>query len=163
MCSYCGCRAIKPIGDLSAEHVEIQNLCGEVRRAAMSGDYQLAGDRLVQLTEVLHEHDAVEELSIYPAMARHTEYRDKVDHLFDEHDDLDSVVDQALATIQERGPEQVEWPRVIAGFETLLEHIQHEENGLFPAAAIALDTRDWEQAELVRAQHRQAPPQPPPS
>ncbi len=160
MCSYCGCRSIKPIGDLTAEHVDIQNLCGEVRRAVNSENYEVAAQRLARLATVLHEHDAVEELSIYPAMARHTEYSDKVEHLFDEHDDLDIVLDRALKTISEAGPARVDWAAVIAEFETLLEHIQNEENGLFPAAAIALGAQDWEDAERVRLQVREAGSQP---
>ncbi len=150
MCSYCGCRSIKPIGDLTAEHVDIQNLCGEVRRAVIDGNHELAGDRLARLATVLHEHDAVEELSIYPAMSRHAEYRDKVGSLFDEHDDLDRVIDEALEVLRDAGAASVSWDAVLAQFEILLEHIQHEENGLFPAAAIALDTTDWEEAERVR-------------
>lgn len=160
MCSYCGCRSIKPIADLSAEHVDIQNLCGEVRRAAMSENIELAGERLVRLAAVLREHDAVEELSIYPAMARHTEYSDKVGNLFDEHDDVNLVIEQALATMQQRGAAQVDWATVIAEFETLIEHIQHEENGLFPAAAIALETKDWEAADHVRGEYRKTTSQP---
>jgi hemerythrin-like domain-containing protein len=156
MCDYCGCRSIKPIGDLSAEHVEIQNLAGDIRRAVANLRYEVAGVKLAQLINVLREHDAVEELSIYPAMARHPEYRDKVDTLFDEHDDLDSVLEQALETISRHGAATVRWDAITAQFETLLEHISHEENGLFPAAAIALDTQDWEDAERVRSQYRAA-------
>lgn len=158
MCSYCGCRAIKPIGDLTAEHVHIQNLCGEVRRAVAAGDPDRAAARLRLLADVLHEHDAVEEQSIYPAMARHEEYGRQVGTFFDEHDDLDAVVEEALATLAAHGPAAVRWDGLIAGFETLVEHIQHEENGLFPAAAVALDGPDWDRAERVRAEYRRANP-----
>lgn len=154
MCSYCGCRSLKPIGDLSAEHVEIQNLCGDIGRFVGAGDVETAGERLRVLATVLAEHDAVEELSIYPAMARHQEYGDKVGTLFDEHDDVDSVVRDALRTLDDSGAAAVRWDAVVAPLETLLEHIQHEENGLFPAAAIALDTPDWEDAERVRREYR---------
>lgn len=158
MCSYCGCRAIRPIGDLTLEHVTIQNLIGEVRRAVIAGDHTTAAERLFRLVDVLHEHDAVEEQSIYPAMARLEEYDDKVGTLFDEHDDVDAALGQALATIAASGPAAVRWPEVLARFEELVEHIQHEENGLFPAAAIALDTSDWEHAERVREDYRRAHP-----
>jgi hemerythrin-like domain-containing protein len=154
MCSYCGCRSIKPIGDLSADHVEIQNLSGDVRRAVNNVHYEEAGDKLVQLASLLREHDAVEELSIYPAMARHTEYSNQVGSLFDEHDMLDAVLDEAVHTIEESGAATVPWAAVLAQFNTLLEHIQHEENGLFPAAAIALDDQDWDHAERVRVAYR---------
>ncbi|HYN30140.1 MAG TPA: hemerythrin domain-containing protein [Dermatophilaceae bacterium] len=152
MCSYCGCRSIGPIGDLSREHTQIQNLCGEVRRATDRGEHERAVAHLAELAVLLERHDSVEELSLYPAMARQPEYREKVGVLFDEHDDVDSIVATALATARERGAAEVEWAPVLGAFGTLVEHIQHEENGLFPAAAIALDPADWEHAERVRRQ-----------
>jgi hypothetical protein len=41
----------------------------------------------------------------------------------------------------------------------LAEHIDHEEHGVFPAAAVSLDPADWEHAATVRAQQtpRHAP------
>lgn len=161
MCSYCGCRAITPIGDLTAEHVTIQNLCGEVRRAVSAGDHATAAARLSELADVVHEHDAVEEQSIYPAMGRIPEFGDKVGTLFDEHDELDAVIDEALATVASDGPAAVRWDPLLAVFEVLLEHIQHEENGLFPAAAIALDTPDWEHAMRVREEYHRIHPDAP--
>jgi hemerythrin-like domain-containing protein len=152
MCSYCGCRSIGPIGDLSREHVEIQNLCGETRRAVERGEPEVGVRHLSALAVVLERHDSVEELSLYPAMARQPEFSAKVDVLFEEHDDVDDVLATALATARERGAAAVDWAPVLAAFPTLVEHIQHEENGLFPAAAIALDPADWEHAERVRQQ-----------
>lgn len=161
MCSYCGCRAITPIGDLTAEHVVIQNLCGAVRRAVETDDPAGATTQLVALAEVLHEHDAVEEQSIYPAMARLEEFGDKVGTLFDEHDELDAIVDEALLIAARDGAAAVRWDAVLGVFEILLEHIQHEENGLFPAAAIALDTPDWEHAMRVREEYHRIHPDAP--
>ncbi len=70
MCSYCGCRAIGPIRDLTLEHVEIRNLMGEVRRAVERDDLDAAVEHLTALLPVLTAHDAVEELSIYRSMER---------------------------------------------------------------------------------------------
>lgn len=151
MCSYCGCRALEPIARLTDEHEQIQNLCGEVRRSVDRGDHAAAVDLTGRLRERLRVHDAVEELSLYPAMARHPEYADKVGTLFDEHDDMDCVLDAALSTAASSGASSVDWRPVLATFEVLVEHIQHEENGVFPAAAIALDPDDWEQVRRVRA------------
>jgi len=156
VCSYCGCHAIGPIGALAAEHELIQNLMGEVRRSVLAGDHATAVTLLGRLQQVLAEHDAVEELSIYPSMARHGEFTVKVASLFDEHDELDAVVDQALATARDTASAAVDWTPVLAGFQMLMEHIQAEENGMFPAAAIALDTADWERAERVRQEYRAA-------
>ena len=154
MCSYCGCHAIGPIRALAEEHVMIQNLMGETRRAALRGDDDAAIGLLRRLQSVLAEHDAVEELSLYPAMARHAEFRGHVEDLFDEHDDLAVLLERALTIADAQGACSVEWVRVLAGFDVLMEHIQAEENGLFPAAAISLDVLDWERAEQVRREFR---------
>lgn len=151
MCNYCGCRSIEPIARLTEDHDHIQNLAGEVGRYAAHGEHAAAVASLARLRELLRVHDTVEELSVYPAMARQPEYAEKVATLFDEHDDSDAVIDEALATAAATGPSSVGWAPVLAVFDILVDHIQHEEYGLFPAAAIALDEADWEQAQRVRA------------
>ncbi len=152
MCSYCGCRALEPIARLTDEHEQIQNLCGEVARRVEQGEHAAAVALAEQLRERLRVHDAIEERSVYPAMARLPEYADKVGTLFDEHDDVDSVLDAALSAASSDGASSVDWAPVLATFDVLVEHIQHEENGVFPAAAIALDAADWEHAQRVRAE-----------
>lgn len=151
MCNYCGCRAIEPVAQLTAEHEQIQNLSGDVRRAVSRGDRAAAMHLLRELHDVLELHDAVEELSLYPAMARQPEYGEKVGTLYDEHDALDDIIDTALETANAADPDSVDWPGVLAALGVLTEHIQHEEYGVFPAAAISLDPADWEHAGEVRA------------
>ena len=154
MCSYCGCHDIGPIADLADEHVRIQNLMGEIRRCAHRGDVGRATVMLGQLRELLDRHDAIEELSLYPAMARHEEFETKVGAMFDEHDELDHVMHRALSAAEAGPAQSIDWAPVLAAFDTLMEHIQAEENGLFPAAAITLDVSDWDDAELVRRTYR---------
>lgn len=151
MCSYCGCRDIGPIRDLTLEHVEIRNLMGEVRRAVERDDLGAAVEHLQSLLPILAAHDAVEELSIYPSMETVPMQAEKVGILFDEHDHLDNVLEEAMTRLRTSGPEAIDWPAVLGGFAMLWEHIDHEENGLFPAAAIAFENEDWERAEEVRA------------
>ena len=151
MCSYCGCRAIGPIADLTREHEVITNEMGEVRRAFDRGDLDAAADHLTTLLPVLALHDTVEELAIYPSMETVAMQAEKVGVLFDEHDEVDRVLDTAIVSLRETGPATVAWTEVLHVFAMLREHIDHEENGLFPAAAIAFETEDWERAEQVRA------------
>ncbi|MBC7309898.1 MAG: hemerythrin domain-containing protein, partial [Tetrasphaera sp.] len=96
MCSYCGCRAIGPIRDLTLEHVEIRNLMGEVRRAVERDDLDAAVEHLTALLPVLTAHDAVEELSIYRSMERVPKQSEKVGTLFDEHDELVGILERAM-------------------------------------------------------------------
>jgi hemerythrin-like domain-containing protein len=152
MCNYCGCRALEPIAQLSEEHVQILDLSDEIRRAVARDDHVVAAKLLRTLHDVLELHDAVEELSLYPAMARHLELRERVGTLFDEHDELDRVVQAALIAADATGPTAPDWAEVISALEMLAEHIDHEEHGVFPAAAVSLDPADWEYATIVRAQ-----------
>jgi iron-sulfur cluster repair protein YtfE (RIC family) len=153
VCNYCGCRALEPIAELTAEHERILNLRGEIRRAVARDDFPAALTHLEDLRRILDLHDAVEELSLYPALARHPEYSDKVGTLFDEHDDLDETIQTAMTTAATTGPGSADWSAVIAALEVLIEHIHHEEHGMFPAAAIALEPADWEHVAAVRQQH----------
>ncbi|MGI8694666.1 MAG: hemerythrin domain-containing protein [Geodermatophilaceae bacterium] len=153
MCNYCGCREFEAVALLTAEHGKISNLSGEIRRAVAIGDHLVAAGLLGKLYGVLEIHDAVEELSLYPAMARHREYADKIGTLFDQHDELDQVVQAALTATDCTGPSSVHWPEVLGALQMLTAHIDHEEHGVFPAAAVCLDPADWEYAAHVRAQH----------
>ena len=47
---------------------------------------------------------------------------------------------------------KIDWPGLIEVLEGLYEHIQREDNGLFPAAAVILDADDWERCERLRHQ-----------
>ena len=152
MCNYCGCRDIEPIAQLTAEHERILNLSGEIRRAVAGGADVVAAELLLRLQEVLAVHDAVEELSLYPAMARLLEFSDMVGTLFDEHDEFDRVVHSALTATDRTGPSTADWAAVLAALEMLAQHVDHEEHGVFPAAAVSLDPADWEHADAVRVQ-----------
>jgi hypothetical protein len=149
MCNYCGCREIEPIARLTFEHEQILGLSHEIRVALARDDRASAGRSLLGLQRVLDVHDAVEELAIYPAMARQDEFADKVGVLFDEHDDLDQVILVALRPDPGCAADEA-WAAVLSALEMLAEHIDHEEHGLFPAAAVTLDPADWERAATVR-------------
>jgi len=165
VCNYCGCRTLEPIAELTEEHLQILSLSEDIRRAVGRDEHVVAAGLLGRLKDVLEVHDAVEELSLYPAMARHPELSEKVGTLFDEHDELDRVVRAALIAARETGPTTADWTAVLDALEMLTEHIDHEEHGVFPAAAVSLDPADWEHAAAVRAQQttRHEPPLEPPT
>lgn len=152
MCQYCGCRDIKTIGDLTAEHEQIRNLIGAVRVNADADRHGAAVESLRQLADLLATHDAIEEQSIYPAMREREEYADKVDILFREHEETDEMMAANLTRADLDGPAAVHWDEVLHVLWTLSEHVEHEENGMFPAAAIELSVEEWERAELIRAE-----------
>lgn len=150
MCQYCGCDEIEAIGLLMDEHVQIQNHCGEILRCLDRGDEAGALGEAAALERVMRVHNAVEERALYLSMTRFEEYADKAGTLYDEHDDVDA----ALADLLRRGGAgaAVDWAPLRAAIHVLYEHIIHEDNGLFPAAAIALGAEDWERCDRVRAE-----------
>jgi hemerythrin-like domain-containing protein len=151
VCNYCGCRALAAIAELTDEHEQILRLSADIRRAVGGSEYVVAAALLGTLNTVLELHDAVEELALYPAMARDPELAEKVGTLFDEHDELDRVVRAVLAA-SGTDPSTADWAGLLTALEMLAEHIDHEEHGVFPAAAVSLDPADWELAADVRAQ-----------
>lgn len=135
MCSYCGCRANTVIARYSAEHDDIVNAMGVLRRAASAGDPAGAGASARDLAGLLDPHTASEERSLFAELRLDAEFTEHVDGLCAEHREIDAalarVVDGDLAAV--------------GTLEHILcRHIDKEENGLFPAAVIALDGAAWE-------------------
>jgi hypothetical protein len=116
VCSFCGCRALVPIAELTEEHLQILSLSADIRRAVGPGEHVVAAALLATLTDVLAATGA--------------------------------------------DPSTADWGGLLTALEMLAEHIDHEEHGVFPAAAVSLDPSDWEHAAHVRAQRVRRPDQP---
>lgn len=140
MCSYCGCESIELIGRFMAEHVEIVNATGHLRQAQERGDASAATTAARALGALLGPHTRTEERGLFHLLARDQTFASEVRALCAEH----TVLEATLAQVESGDLSQ------IAGFiGDLREHINREENGLFPAAAIALDGPDWEELQLL--------------
>ena len=98
------------------------------------------------------EFNAVEEAGLYLSMTRFEEYEEKAGTLYDEHDALDAVIDDLLALADAGRVDDIDFAPLLAEFDVLVEHINHEDNGLFPAAAVALDEADWQRCERLRTE-----------
>lgn len=134
MCSYCGCESIEVIGRFMGEHVEIINACGELRRAVQDGDRAAVGGKAAALAGLLGPHTRAEEVGLFAVMARDDEFTDHIARLCAEHASLD----EALLAIAEGS-----WAEFAAFERALRDHIDREDNGLFPAAAIAFAGPEW--------------------
>jgi hemerythrin-like domain-containing protein len=136
MCSYCGCRSISVIGRLSEEHEHIVNHLGELRGACATADQGTVAQALDALVAHLDPHTHSEERGLFHVLRRNPEFTDHVDSLHTEHVGIDALVAELragdLGVLDELS-------------DALYEHIDKEENGLFPAAAIELDGPDWEE------------------
>lgn len=135
MCSYCGCEALVPIGRFMAEHGTIIDALGDLERACAAGD-QPRVDAADELAAWLKPHTGAEEVGLFAVLGRQEEFTEHVARLCAEHSSLDAD----LARIRAGD---------LAGLDdfvmALRNHIDREENGLFPAAAIALNGPDWEE------------------
>ena len=135
MCSYCGCQSISTIGRLMAEHVEIINATGELRRACEAADAGAVRPLAAKVAQLLHPHTKTEEAGLFDIMAEQEEFTEHIHTLCAEHGTLDDQLEQVA------GGDFA----AITAFEHLLRvHTDKEDNGLFPAAAIALSGPDWE-------------------
>jgi hemerythrin-like domain-containing protein len=140
VCSYCGCESIDVIGRFMAEHVDIINASGVLRRACEHGDDTAVVAAADALAGLLHPHTGAEEAGLFAVLAEDEEFTEHVGSLCAEH----TALDAALAAV--RGGDHASFP----AFELALRHhIDREENGLFPAAAIAFAGMEWERVTAL--------------
>lgn len=141
MCEYCGCRDITIIGRLSEEHYGAVNALGALGRAIESVDRDEVGRAIRALSSHLFPHNMSEEASLFRGLCK-PEYCDyygaTVDGLKEEHCLMREQVGKIAAGHWDVYPE----------FEiTLRQHIDKEENGLFPATAVTLDGETWDEID----------------
>lgn len=137
MCNYCGCRDFPVIAQFSAEHVEIEETAGLLRRAINAGDNATARQLLTELTGMLGPHVAREEKGLFAELADDATMRDTCAELCAEHQDLDAV----LCPPDGQEPD---WAAVLDALERLHHHIDKEEHGVFPAAVVLLPMPAWD-------------------
>ena len=135
MCGYCGCESVDVIGRFMREHVDIINATGDLRRAAEADDPARVHAAATTLRGLLDPHTMAEETGLFAVLAEDLEFTDHVHGLCGEHLTLAQLLDRIEAGSHDLFPD----------FEQLLRnHIDREENGLFPAAAIAFAGPEWE-------------------
>ena len=140
MCSYCGCESVEVIGRFMSEHVAIINATGDLRRAAESGDGIRVHDAAATVRALLDPHAEAEESGLFAVLAEDAEFTEHVHGLCREHVALHQLLDRVDAGSHTLFPD----------FEKLLRsHIDREENGLFPAAAIAFAGPEWERVTAL--------------
>lgn len=140
MCSYCGCDSIEVIGRFMAEHVEIINATGKLRAAVHAGQAEAVETGRAVVAGLLWPHTVAEETGLFTVMARDAVYADHIAALCDEHKTLETLLGELT-------PGGVE---AMARFEDALRaHIDKEDNGLFPAAALTLAGPDWVEVHAI--------------
>lgn len=152
MCHYCGCRQVPLIRDYIAEHEAITTLGMRMTKLLGRGDADAAQRLVPELAELLSRHWQGEEEGVFVAMAAADEqYADYIAPLVAEHRDLATFLAGADLTLPDDAA------RFAAEVVALADHIEREEDGLFPATLVTLDGADWDAA--FEAWHRAHPGQ----
>jgi hemerythrin-like domain-containing protein len=147
VCEYCGCQQIATIAELTAEHDAVVTLVGKIRISMPGQRRQDVVTSCRQILAILGPHTVVEEEGLFPEMA--VEFPDHIEVLRSEHREIEKVLTEAADGF----PDDPTWPDRLEGVLFLLrEHILKEQDGVFPAALVGLDTDQWERVEAVRAQ-----------
>jgi len=134
MCSYCGCRNIPMIAKLNAEHDAVVN-SSYALQIAFRDDLPAALTACTELGGLLHPHTRREQVGLFAEMKKDKLFTEHIASLCAEHDQLDGDLDAINAGDLTRIPPML----------TLLKnHIDREENGLFPAALAFLDDDQWD-------------------
>jgi hemerythrin-like domain-containing protein len=146
VCEYCGCQQITAIGDLTREHDDLvaEMSIARVHLTADRKDAAAASCR--RMLDILGLHTVVEEEGLFPQLT--DEFPSHVQALRGEH----TRIERVLSESRHHTPTDPTWPeRLLTTFHLLREHILKEQDGMFPAALIALDSDQWDQVEAVRA------------
>lgn len=129
MCSYCGCDSIEVIGRFMAEHVGIINATGKLRAAVASDDVNSLESARSVVADLLWPHTVAEEAGLFRVMARDEVYAAHIATLCVEHETLATLLADLLPG---------DTASMVRFENALRDHIDKEDNGFFPAAAIAL-------------------------
>ena len=143
MCKYCGCQSAAAIDEVTREHDRALDHVREVEQAAAVGALDSQRNACEQLQAILVPHIAVEEQSLFPALA--ADHRPTLEVLEAEHRRIECAIDGLRAP-------QSTWQIELADAMTMLRtHILNEQDGVFPAALATLTVADWQAVDDVRA------------
>jgi hemerythrin-like domain-containing protein len=145
VCEYCGCRQVEPIADLMDEHMLLLEIAGDLRRALLAGETEVAATRKHALVALLADHVGREEAGIFAALRAQGEYVDEVDALEGEHVSLD----EAVAALDVLAPDAVDLLDRLTS--ELSDHIDKENLGIFPVAVVSLGATGWDLVEQAHA------------
>jgi hemerythrin-like domain-containing protein len=123
------------IAKLTKEHEDIAACAYKLTAAYREGDVAAGRVAAQELAGKLNPHARREENGIFAELKKDDLFTDHVEELCAEHDDLDRYIDAIIAGDLSYTP----------GLVLLLKnHIDREENGLFPSALTYLSDDQWE-------------------
>jgi len=147
MCEYCGCQEIETIAELYREHDDVVTVISRIPAALAAQRLDEVADGCRQILATLAPHTVVEEEGLFPEMTG--EFPDHIASLRSEHREIEKVLGEAADGVPDDPAGLPD--RLVAVLFLLREHILKEQDGVFPAALIALNSDQWERIEAVRA------------
>ncbi|HEY8428129.1 MAG TPA: hemerythrin domain-containing protein [Sandaracinaceae bacterium] len=119
---------------LKNEHARVLAM---MRRTAGTNDPEARRELLAEARKELLAHTRGEERALYPALRELDETSDLVEEALEDHADIEQLLDR----LRDMDAGSEEWSEI---FEELLlvveDHVDQEENDLFPLAEERLDT-----------------------
>ena len=129
---------------LTEQHEGIINILGQLRRAVEISDLDASLCLARELVAILDPHTELEEKGLFVALLDDEEFVEPVSKLAQEHGEINALIGRLL--IGEFS--------VIQELESRLRnHINNEENGIFPAAAVSFDGSAWDKIEKEFISH----------
>lgn len=122
MCDQCGCRESQLIGQLTAEHTEIDRVAGQLQRAVMGGRHAFALQVLEKLLGLLTPHASTEEC-LFAQLPDLGGLAEPVAQIRADHKDIWAVLDGMDRT-------SPDWPATLFALHRLRRHIAREERDL---------------------------------
>ena len=123
------------IAKLNAEHDAIVNSTYALQVAFRDQDAESAKTAGKVLAELLHPHTHREQVGLFAEMKKDELFTEHIASLCAEHDELDAELELIAAG---------DLTRITTMITLLNNHIDREENGLFPAALAYLDDSQWD-------------------
>lgn len=121
---------------LASEHAEINTM---MMRLARSGDYEMRRQIFDELRKQLLTHAKGEEREFYPVFRQFEETSEMVEEALDDHASIEEILEQLRTTELD----SEEWEELFEELRIdLQDHIQQEENELFPLAERLIDDDD---------------------
>jgi hemerythrin-like domain-containing protein len=148
MCQNCGCLANTLINELTEEHDRVVELIRSAVEHQKSGRGAEAIRDCQGISAILVPHTIVEEAGLFHELL--DEFPHQLAELIDEHRQIERVLAEAVEAA-ESALADPSWPgRLHTALAQLREHILKEQDGVFPAAVIALDGEQWERVQIIR-------------
>lgn len=140
MCEYCGCRDIALIGRLSEEHYQAVDALGILQRAIASQDAAAVEAACDHMAAELFDHNDSEEAGLFHELIKDEYFAPTITVLLEQHRQFRTLVERIR---------EGDWAAFTTFEHLLREHIDREENGLFPATAVAVDGPTWEEIDRL--------------